>query len=734
MLFLKGKKSLSLLIIFYMIIFSLWNLYYQGNGRDLVTTILLLLSSIILNASLFLTYKKTVSDKPFWLLLFLSFFTFLCGEIILGYFHYILNRPLANIDTLYTLSLTLTIMAFISILWRKRGIYTCFKLVVDFILLVVVAYSISNKYLTSYFSFYSNVFPISFPIYLAYLVGYLGIIIGIINFYSRTIWFSKSVLNVFFLVFTVFIIADIAYLYFIVNHLDDLARWIYLIWGICRLLIPLACIIHLENIATRSRKAIAANLTSDLLPLSTSYLLVVCLLAILVGELDEISSLSISALFCVIMISIRQALSVIENKKLLLSLEDKNIQLQDMAYTDYLTSLPNRFQFLHDLRYMKDPCLVIINIENFRAINEFYGYQVGDSLIQALATKIVALAKPYGYTVYRLSGDEYSILEDSRESSLKDWVLSTYDSIENTDFQILGQIYHLFVTFGIASTVNNPLEKAQMALHYARQNHLRIQIYSDELPIMEAYQNNLYWIQETQDAIREDRILIYYQPIMNSITGIITKYEALVRIQSRNGDIISPTYFLPIVKKTKIYPRLTEVIIKKTFAYFSDKNIGFSINLSASDISDEKVKALILGLLATSNFAHRVTFEFVESEEFQNSYELSQFVTDVKKYNAKIAIDDFGSGYSNFAYILTMGADYVKIDGSLIKEIVTNPSILVIVKSIIYFSRQLKIKTIAEFVSSEEIYNTVKSIGIDEFQGYFIGEPAPYLLSTNDNQ
>lgn len=126
-------------------------------------------------------------------------------------------------------------------------------------------------------------------------------------------------------------------------------------------------------------------------------------------------------------------------------------------------------------------------------------------------------------------------------------------------------------------------------------------------------------------------------------------------------------------------------------------------------------------------------FEFVESEEFENPYELSRFVMAVKKYNVKIAIDDFGSGYSNFAYILTMGADYIKIDGSLIKEIVTNSSILVIVESIIFFAKQLGIKTIAEFVSSEEIYNMAKNIGIDECQGYYIGEPAPTVIARGES-
>ena len=731
----NAKEKLSIFIIFYIVIFCLCNLYCQEKEQEWATTTFLLLSSIIANLFLYQTYQKTVSDKPFWLFLFLSLLTFFIGKILLIFSQSILNLSSLKdyTDPLYMCSLFLTIMAFIAILWRKRSVYTCFKLVIDFILLVVVVYSISHQYISSYFDLYSHLLPISFPVYLAYIISYLGIIVGILTFHSKTIWFTKSVLNLFFLLFTLFIISDIAYIFLLVNHFNGLICWVYLLWGTSRLLLALVAVLHLETVATRNIKDSAAKLTLDLLPLSTSYLFIICLIVILLVELGEINSLSIGILFCIIMLGIRQVLSFLENKKLLYSLEEKHIILQNMAYTDYLTSLPNRFQFLHDLHHIKSPCLAIINVENFRAINEFYGYQVGDILIQGLAEKIVKLAKPYGYHVYRLSGDEYAILEDSNNSLLTKWVLSIYDHIEETDFQILGQVHHLFVTFGIAATRHNPLEKAQMALQYARQHHLRIQVYSDELPIKDDYQNNLYWLQETQDAIREDRVMVHYQPIVDVTTGIVAKYEALMRIQSRNGDIISPTIFLPIIKKTKVYPRLTEIVIKKTFAYFSDKNLGFSINLSATDIADEKVKALIMELLATSDFAHRVIFEFVESEEFENPYELSGFVMAVKKYNVKIAIDDFGSGYSNFAYILTMGADYIKIDGSLIKEIVTNSSILVIVESIIFFAKQLGIKTIAEFVSSEEIYNMAKNIGIDECQGYYIGEPAPTVIARGES-
>jgi diguanylate cyclase (GGDEF)-like protein len=435
-------------------------------------------------------------------------------------------------------------------------------------------------------------------------------------------------------------------------------------------------------------------------------------------------------------ISEQQALKEAQeiNKSLEQHVKEKTTQLRKQLYTDQLTTTPNRLQLIEDMKEAVQPYLAIINVEQFRTINEFYGYQTGDHLLKELAERLVKLIEPYHYQLYRLAGDEYAILADGGDENLFiDWMLSIHNVIEKVPFKIHCHNYYFFVTVGIAITKDEPLEKAQMALEYARQCCLPLKVYHDDLPMKEAYRNNLHWIHEVQDAIQENRVVVYYQPIMNTLTSKISKYEVLVRLLGRDGRVVLPGVFLPIIKKTKLYPRLTEVIIEKSFAHFADKDVDFSINLSAADILDNGVQEMIWESLEDSHVAKRVTFEFVESEEFKNPDDLSRFIHKIKACGAKIAIDDFGSGYSNFAYILNMEAHYIKIDGSLISEIATNPAMVAIVESIAYFAKQIGIKTIAEYVSSEAIFLEAKRIGLDYLQGYYIGKPKPYLVEGESN-
>ncbi len=149
----------------------------------------------------------------------------------------------------------------------------------------------------------------------------------------------------------------------------------------------------------------------------------------------------------------------------------------------------------------------------------------------------------------------------------------------------------------------------------------------------------------------------------------------------------------------------------------------FSINLSIEDIMDESTSKFILDLLRTSGIANRVIFELLESEGIESFEVVNSFIQDIKATGAMVAIDDFGSGYSNFVYLSELKVDIIKIDGSLIKNIDKDTQAQIIVETIIKFANQLKIKTVAEFVHSESVQKKVTEMGIDYIQGYHIGKP-----------
>jgi len=247
--------------------------------------------------------------------------------------------------------------------------------------------------------------------------------------------------------------------------------------------------------------------------------------------------------------------------------------------------------------------------------------------------------------------------------------------------------------------------------------------YKESQATKDEFGSNIEWASKLKDAFKNDKVVPYYQPILNNKTHQIEKYEALVRLIDEDGNVISPFYFLDVAKKSHQYLELTERMIDKTFRYFKDKACEFSINLSESDLADFSITTLIIKKLQSYGIGNRVTFEIVESENIDDYEMVSQFIQEVKKFGAKIAIDDFGAGFSNFQHVSQLNVDYLKIDGSLIQNILIDKNSETIVEAIATFAKRLGIKTIAEFVDSAEIHAKIIDMGIDFTQGYFIGKP-----------
>ena len=181
--------------------------------------------------------------------------------------------------------------------------------------------------------------------------------------------------------------------------------------------------------------------------------------------------------------------------------------------------------------------------------------------------------------------------------------------------------------------------------------------------------------------------------------------------------------FLEIAKKSGIYTELTKIILNKAFDTFRNTKYDFSINLCVEDIKDTKTKKLIYNKLKDNDISHRVIFEIVETEDIENYEEIKEFIERIHEYGAKIAIDDFGTGYSNFEYIIKLHIDYLKIDGSIIKEVTSDKSAELIAETISSFSSKLGIPTIAEFVHNEAVHKKVEKMGLCYSQGYYFSEP-----------
>lgn len=398
--------------------------------------------------------------------------------------------------------------------------------------------------------------------------------------------------------------------------------------------------------------------------------------------------------------------------------------LEYQFYHDELTTLPNRKKLIETLSFENDAILMILNIDKFQHINDLYGDKIGNDIIKNTANIIKENVSKEAL-LFKLHADEYALYlpTEAVYEEIKALALHLANCIENHTFIINENEIYINATIGVAYGTSYLLNNADMALKLAKKKRQKYLIYETSMNIEHEYEQNLKWSKRIKDAIENDRIEPLFQPIVDTKTSKIVKYEALMRMIDEKGEYLSPIHFLELAKKNKLYPKLTKIIIEKTFEIFKNIDAQVSINLSVHDVLNEDVYSTIIEKLNEYKLGDKIVFELIESDGIENYKEVIEFINEVKKTGAKISIDDFGTGYSNFEYIMKLKVDYIKIDASMIKDIDKNLNSQMVTETIIDFARKMNIQTIAEFVHSQSVFDVVKELGIDFAQGYFFGKP-----------
>ena len=404
--------------------------------------------------------------------------------------------------------------------------------------------------------------------------------------------------------------------------------------------------------------------------------------------------------------------------------------LVEQFYTDPLTRLPNLYKLRHDLEEMGEFTLILANIDNFKLLNDFYGFVVGDFILESFA-KSLQTSLP-DTNIYRIAGDEFAILLRQKMTFylLKNYLLELSKTLNHLKYAYAQTEIYVDCTLSSSASFSNDdiFSKVNMALKHAKKEQLKYWIYEDTMNFSQEYENNLKYATKVRKAIVDfSGIVPYFQPIIDNRTNEIVKFEALSRLIDEEGVIHSPHNFIPVAKTIKVYDKITMTIIDKSFETFKTYPFDFSINLSFEDIINQDIYDFIISKLRDSTMGHRVTFELLESEKVKDFEKVMHFFNEIKRYGVKVAIDDFGSGFSNFSYIIKLNPDFIKIDGSLIKDIDKDKNAQIVVETIVDFSKKLGIKTVAEFVHSSTVLSTVKQLGIDYSQGYFIDMPSPHI-------
>ncbi|MBP7783555.1 MAG: EAL domain-containing protein [Aliarcobacter sp.] len=411
----------------------------------------------------------------------------------------------------------------------------------------------------------------------------------------------------------------------------------------------------------------------------------------------------------------------------------KTKEIQNKLYIDELTNLKNRTSLEDDIKDDDFVSIALIDIDAFDDINELYGFSTGNLVLIEVAKVLNEFAIKYNVTAYRFYGNVYC-LADKRMMGF-----SRYDEFINELCKLFkNRVIHIEelsldifinITLGISIAQEEPIKTAGIALKKAKKNNMKFFVYNNEIDTKEVIKKSMHWREKIKIAIEQNAVVPFYQPIFNRNNEIV-KYETLMRIKDKNNEgetiYLSPYLFLDVSIKTKQYLQLSNQVISKALADLSRTEKQVSLNLSFKDILDtDFIISLDKNLDKIDNEKkERIVFEILESDYITDYSLLEDFVIKYRNQGIKIAIDDFGTGYSNFAHILKIRPNYIKIDGSLIKNINTDKNSYELVKSIIDFSKALNIKVIAEFVHSREVYESILNLGVDEFQGFYLGEPS----------
>jgi PAS domain S-box-containing protein len=412
--------------------------------------------------------------------------------------------------------------------------------------------------------------------------------------------------------------------------------------------------------------------------------------------------------------------------------KDGNV-IEYIALRDDISDIMNQQrEFDNSFALLQEPVIIYMKLEDFSTVEDFYNTEMVH-LIQEkvkifLENEMLAAGVLYG-KLYPLRYGEYAV---AFEKSVLPFEMSHFirqlkifhEKIKNQIVIVKDLQYQISLLMSVAYKHNNILESARIGikkLHYMKQDF----IISNNFAHFEKLnaQKNLETIATIKNAIQNGGIVSHFQPIIENKTQKITRYESLVRLVNESGDILFPGEFLDIARKGKYYYQITQIVLQNSFKALENNDINIAINLSLKDIYSNSIRKTINALLKEyAEYADRITFELLEDANVKNFKTIVHFIDQIKEMGVKIAIDDFGSGYSNYERLLSYRPDILKIDGSLIKNLDKNKYSRSIVKTIVSFAKDQNILTTAEFVENEKIFNIVKELGIDYSQGYLFGK------------
>ncbi|HEY9031684.1 MAG TPA: EAL domain-containing protein [Kangiella sp.] len=427
-------------------------------------------------------------------------------------------------------------------------------------------------------------------------------------------------------------------------------------------------------------------------------------------------------------------------RKNITELESSRTQLVYQANHDFLTELENRFaldKFLNELISESDGAkhiACLLDIDKFNLVNDSFGHEAGNFVLKQFA-KIIRANIGGDDRAFRLSADEFLIVFDqvNLESAYK-VIQKILMTVHDTVFDWTEMHISVDASAGMATISSDTLGPSEVLSELASARTIakekggnRIHVFDKSDPESIHFHQQVLWVNRINKALEEDRFALRIQTIKD-LNGEGDLKEVLVVMLDEQGGMIPPIEFIPAAERFNLMPQVDEWVINRVLEYLEANQQAsdylWCINLSGVSLNSEEFREnLVEKISENQELARYMVFEITETAAINNYELVKEFIDSLNRFGCKFALDDFGSGMSSYGYLRNIPVDFIKVDGSFIKQILENDYDQTIVKSICEISVQLGIKTIAEFVENEQVLNKIKEMGFDYGQGYHIDKP-----------
>jgi diguanylate cyclase (GGDEF)-like protein/PAS domain S-box-containing protein len=432
-------------------------------------------------------------------------------------------------------------------------------------------------------------------------------------------------------------------------------------------------------------------------------------------------------------------------------LEDMRLQIENMAKRDHLTGLFNRYEFEHQLkntiidahkRKIKH-AFCYLDLDQFKIVNDTAGHMAGDQLLRQLSGTVFLRSTPDDAILGRLGGDEFGLLlfntDIKKAINVCEQIIHDIQQFvflwQDKRFQV-GVSIGLVMIDDLSLSVEQSLISADTACYLAKEKgRNRVESAHVDNEEVRQRQEELSWAERIPRAIEENRLVLFIQ-YMLPLKGVRAHAEVLVRMKDEQGKLLSPNQFIPAAERYGIMTKVDRWIIQRSLENIekimnqnSDDGIIYSLNLSGQSLTDEKFLLFIHETLSQKpQLAERICFEITETATMSNLVQALRCMKLIKDLGSSLALDDFGSGLSSFAYLRQMPVDYLKIDGAFVHNIHKDGINRAIVANMHQLAGVFGLKTIAEYVENEAIISELRKIGVDLAQGYRVHAPEEWIV------